>query len=72
MLLLPGLLAAAAAAAAATKPHIFTFIVDDLGWGNVGFHRAAAGLPPTPEVQTQVHIKQLPKTCSGFMGTFSP
>ena len=31
---------------------VFTFIVDDLGWANVGYHRASAGLPPTPEVQT--------------------
>ena len=37
---------------AAKPPHIFTFIVDDLGWGNVGWHRADAGLPPTTEVQT--------------------
>ena len=35
-------------------PHVFTFIVDDLGWGNVGYHRAAAGL---------VRVEQLPLCC---------
>ena len=44
--------AAGSSAPAGGKPHIFTFIVDDLGWGNVGYHRAAAGLPPSPEVST--------------------
>eukprot|EP01050_Picozoa_sp_SAG11_P025406 SAG11_NODE_5719_length_1480_cov_2.307748_2_plen_270_part_00 len=45
-------LSAAAAVTAAPPPHIFTFLVDDLGWGNVGYHRADAGLAPTPEVAT--------------------
>ena len=30
------------------RPHIFLLLIDDLGWGNVGFNRAA----PTREVQT--------------------
>jgi len=30
------------------QPHIVMFVVDDLGWGDVGFHRAV----PTREVQT--------------------
>ena len=40
------------ASVSAVPPHIVHVIVDDLGWGNVGWHRAAAGLPPTPEVRT--------------------
>jgi arylsulfatase I/J len=38
----------AAAAVAAPKPHILMVIVDDFGWGNVGWHRKT----PTPEVNT--------------------
>jgi hypothetical protein len=30
------------------QPHIVMFVVDDLGWGDVGFHRAV----PSREVQT--------------------
>ena len=37
-----------AATATAAPPHIFHVIVDDLGWGNTGYHRAT----PTAEVQT--------------------
>eukprot|EP00729_Bicosta_minor_P007323 gene7323-11692_t len=38
------------AAASAAKPHIFHVIVDDLGWGNTGYHRNAND--STPEIQT--------------------
>ena len=36
--------------ARATRPHIFHVIVDDLGWGNTGYHRTAAD--GTLEIQT--------------------
>ena len=44
------LLSSAAPAAVLAKPHIFHVIVDDLGWGNTGYHRT--GNDTTPEVQT--------------------
>ena len=40
--------AASATNTTAAPPHIFHVIVDDLGWGNTGYHRAT----PTAEVQT--------------------
>ena len=39
-----------AQASAGTKPHVLFVLADDLGWGNVGWHRN----PPSPEVQTPV------------------
>ena len=45
LMLVPG---ASATNATAAPPHIFHVIVDDLGWGNTGYHRAT----PTAEVQT--------------------
>lgn len=42
------LAAAAATTKTAGKPHIVLFVVDDLGWGDVGFHREV----PTREVVT--------------------
>ena len=36
--------------ATATQPHVLFVLVDDLGHGNVGFHREEAS--PPPEVQT--------------------
>lgn len=47
---------AAPTAAAPALPHIFFVVVDDLGWGNVGFHRDP--LQPDESVQTP-HIDQL-------------
>lgn len=44
------LLSSVAPAAVLAKPHIFHVIVDDLGWGNTGYHRT--GNDTTPEVQT--------------------
>lgn len=43
---------AAAAATAATKPHLVYVLSDNLGWGNVGYHRAASPSGPSPEVVT--------------------
>mmetsp|Transcript_45267 Transcript_45267/g.105023 ORF Transcript_45267/g.105023 Transcript_45267/m.105023 type:complete len:627 (-) Transcript_45267:68-1948(-) len=43
-----------AAAASPQLPHIFFVIVDDLGWGNVGFHRKDR----SPEVRTP-HLDSL-------------
>ena len=40
--------APASAASAAPKPHVLFVLVDDLGWGEVGFNRAV----PDPEVVT--------------------
>ena len=42
------LLVARAAPAPAPLPHLLLFVVDDLGWGDVGWHRANK----TREVQT--------------------
>ena len=42
------LLGAACAGSPPQPPHLFMFIVDDLGWGNVGWNRAE----PTAEVRT--------------------
>ena len=39
---------ALASPASATKPHILLILADDLGWGNVGWHRS----PAFAEVQT--------------------
>eukprot|EP00052_Salpingoeca_macrocollata_P009358 m.73926 g.73926 ORF g.73926 m.73926 type:complete len:523 (+) comp17066_c0_seq1:390-1958(+) len=45
---LMGLIAATAAGSSGKPPHIFMVLIDDFGWGNVGFHRN----PSTPEVVT--------------------
>lgn len=44
------LLAVAVSATTPPKPHVLFVLVDDLGWGNVGFNRAARDR--TPEVHT--------------------
>lgn len=49
---------AVAAAAAATPPHVLFVLVDDLGHGNVGFHRAQNDHPPevaTPHMDALVN-----------------
>ena len=57
--MLPALLMSvvAMAHAAAPRPHIVYMLSDNLGWANVGYHRAAMGRP-SPEVQTP-HIDGL-------------
>ena len=48
--LLPTLLLAGQAAP--PKPHLVYVLSDNLGWGNVGYHRAASPSGPSPEVVT--------------------
>jgi len=48
LLALGSLLLSVAGAGSPPPPHLFMFIVDDLGWGNVGWNRAQ----PTAEVHT--------------------
>jgi arylsulfatase B len=55
MVLLPMLLSSADGA---TKPHLVYVLSDNLGWGNVGYHRAVSPSGPSPEVQTP-NIDQL-------------
>lgn len=43
-----------AVAAAAAKPHIVFMLVDDWGWGNVGWHRPGFNETVTPNLDSLV------------------
>ena len=43
------------------KPHLVYVLSDNLGWGNVGYHRAASSAGPSPEVVTP-NIDELVRT----------
>ena len=48
--LLPAMLLASGAKP--LRPHLVYVLSDNLGWGNVGYHRAASPSGPSPEVVT--------------------
>lgn len=56
-MLLPVLMASVVAAtpSSAVKPHILMVLIDDLGWGNVGFHAETPSKEfPTPNMKALV------------------